>query len=270
MLSSGKTVVAGDYDNDGDLDLFIGGNAIPGKYPLSPRSYLLKNENDHFIDVTETSNSLSEAGMISEAIFTDYDMDKDLDLLLVGEWMQPTFYNNTAGVFKKNTPVTGLDKTEGWWFSVVASDFDKDGDQDYVVGNIGKNNKFQPSEKNPLYVYSMDFDDNGSFDVALSKINEGKQVPIRGKECSSEQNPFLLDKIETFKKFASLDMNEIYGEEKLKEAFQLSAHTFETMYLENLGYGNFKTTSLTNETQTGPTLSLLTGDFNQDIMGIGA
>ncbi|MBV1888039.1 MAG: VCBS repeat-containing protein, partial [Urechidicola sp.] len=103
---------------------------------------------------------------------------------------------------------------------------------------------------------------------------DGKQVPVRGKECSSEQNPFLLDKIETFKEFASLDMNEIYGEEKLKEAFQLTAHTFETTYFENLGDGNFQSTTLMNQAQTGPTLSLITGDFNkdghQDIMGVGA
>ncbi len=85
--------------------------------------------------------------------------------------------------------ITGLEKTEGWWFSVTAADFDGDGDDDYVMGNLGKNNSFNPKEK-PIYIYSKDFDDNGSYDVALSKINNGKLVPVRGKECSSEQNPF--------------------------------------------------------------------------------
>ena len=138
---------------------------------------------------------------------------------------------------------------------------------------IGKNNKFHPSTEKPLYIYAKDFDNNGSFDVALSKINEGKQVPIRGKECSSEQNTFLLDKIESYKEFASLDMNDIYGEEKLNDAFQLIAHNFKSSYIENLGEGNYKIKSLPNEAQTGPTLSILSKDINNDgildIIGVG-
>ena len=274
MLVSGKSIAAGDYDGDGDLDLFVGGNVIPGKYPLSPRSYLLKNENGKFTDDTATSNSLSEIGMISEAIFTDYDNDNDLDLMVVGEWMAPTIFTNQNGRFEKNDNITGFENTEGWWFSITAADFDDDGDQDYVLGNLGKNNKFHPSEKNPLYIYAKDFDDNGSFDVALSNINEGKLVPIRGKECSSDQNPFLLEKIQTYKEFAHLEMKDIYGEERLNEAFKLTAYIFETVYVENLGNGNFKIIKLTNEAQMGPTLSLITGDFNKDgnkdIMGVGA
>ena len=271
MLSAGKSVITADYDKDGDLDLFIGGNVVPGKYPLSPHSYLLKNENGKFSDIT--SESLQEAGMISQAIFTDYDNDKDLDLLLVGEWMAPTIFTNNDGNFEKNNTISGFENQEGWWFSVTASDFDGDGDQDYVFGNLGKNNKFHPTSEKPLYIYAKDFDENGSFDVAMSKINNGKLVPVRGKECSSEQNPFLLDKIGTYKEFASLDMEHIYGEEKLKDAFKLTAHNFKTIYVENLGNGKFKTSTLPNETQMGPTMSLINGDFNKDgnidIMGIG-
>ena len=211
--------------------------------------------------------------MISEAIFTDYDNDKDLDILMVGEWMSPTIYTNENGTFEKNNTISGFENQEGWWFSITAGDFDDDGDQDYVFGNLGNNNKFHPSEKKPLYIYAKDFDDNGSFDVAMSKINNGKLVPVRGKECSSEQNPFLLDKIGTYKEFASLGMEDIYGEEKLNDAFKLVAHNFESIYVENLGSGKFKTSTLSNEAQMGPTLSLISGDFNKDgnldIMGIG-
>jgi len=274
MLVSGKSAVAGDYDGDGDLDLFVGGNVVSKKYPLPPRSYLLKNENGKFVDDTPANNSLAEIGMISEAIFTDYDSDNDLDLLVVGEWMAPTIFTNTNGSFEKDETISGLEKTEGWWFSVTADDFDGDGDEDYFLGNIGKNNKFHPSEKKPLYIYAKDFDDNGSFDVAMSKINQGKLVPVRGKECSSQQNPFLLDKIETYKEFANFEMKDIYGEEELNDAFKLTVHLFKSVYIENLGDGNFKIKKLVNEAQLGPTLSLLSGDFNKDgnkdIMGIGA
>ncbi len=274
MLTSGKAVVSADYDQDGDLDLFVGGNLIPKKYPLPARSYLLKNENGTFIDDTSTSKALAEIGMVSEAVFTDYDMDKDLDLMVVGEWMAPTLFTNHDGTFEKNDNITGLEKTSGWWFSITAADFDGDGDEDYVMGNIGDNNKFHPSEKKPLYIYSKDFDDNGSYDVAMSKISNGKVVPVRGKECSSEQNPFLLEKIQTYKEFAHMEFQDIYGEDRLKDAFKLTSYNFKSAYVENLGNGDFKVTDLVNEAQTGPTLSTLATDINNDgnmdILGIGA
>ena len=274
MLASGKTVTSADYDSDGDLDLFVGGNVIPAKYPLPPNSYLLKNDGGRFTNVTPQNADLENVGMVSEAIFTDYDGDNDLDLMLVGEWMAPTFFNNSNGSFTHAGNLKGLDKTEGWYFSLTAADFDGDGDQDYVLGNLGKNNKFQPKKEKPIYIYAKDFDNNGSFDVALSKINDGRLVPVRGKECSSEQNPFLLDKIKTYKEFASLEMKDIYGEDKLKDAFRLTAHMFESIYLENLGDDGFEVHKLSNEAQVGPTLSTLAVDINKDgyldILGVGA
>ena len=273
MLVSGKSVATGDYDGDGDLDLFVGGNVIPGKYPLSPKSFLLKNEKGRFVDATPENNALTEMGMVSKAIFTDYDNDSDLDIMVVGEWMGPTFYNNTNGTFTK-AEVTGLENAEGWWFGLTEADYDGDGDQDYMLGNVGMNNKFQPKKDKPLYIYAKDFDNNGTFDVAMSKINNGKLVPVRGKECSSQQNPFLLEKIETYKEFASLEFKDIYGEEKLKDAFKATVHMFESVYVENLGNGKFEIHKLPNQAQLGPTLAFVNKDFNGDghldIMGIGA
>jgi hypothetical protein len=273
MRSSAKAIAAADYDADGDMDLFVGGNVIPGQYPLSPNSYLLRNDGGRFTDVTPQNQALAQVGMVSEVKFSDYDGDGDPDLVVVGEWMQPTFFENIDGAFDL-AQVGGLEQTEGWWFSVEEGDFDNDGDMDYFVGNIGKNNKFQPKKDKPIYIYAKDFDNNGSFDVALSKINDGRLVPVRGKECSSEQNPFLLDKIKTYKEFASLEMKDIYGEDKLKDAFRLSAHNFETSYLENLGGGQFEVHKLPNQVQTGPTMAMVKGDFDQDgnldLMGVGA
>jgi len=273
MLVSGKSVAAGDYDGDGDLDLFVGGNVIPGKYPLSPKSFLLKNEKGRFVDATPENNALAEMGMVSKAIFTDYDNDSDLDIMVVGEWMGPTFFNNNNGTFTK-AEVTGLENAEGWWFGLTTADYDGDGDEDYMLGNVGMNNKFQPKKDKPLYIYAKDFDNNGTFDVAMSKINNGKLVPVRGKECSSQQNPFLLEKIETYKEFASLEFKDIYGEEKLKDAFKATVHMFESAYVENLGNGKFEIHKLPNQAQLGPTLAFINKDFNGDghldIMGIGA
>jgi hypothetical protein len=275
MLISGKSVISGDYDNDGDLDLFVGGNLVPRRYPTTPRSFLLKNENGKFTDVTLVNEDLANIGMVTDAVFTDYDNDSDLDLLVVGEWMAPTFFTNNNGNFTKaSTGITGLEDTEGWWQNIAVSDMDGDGDQDYLFGNLGANNKFHPSPEKPLFINANDFDTNGSLDVAMSKISDGKIVPVRGKECSSEQNPYLLDKIKTYKEFAHLEMKDIYGEEKLNDGLKLKASLFKTVYVENLGEGNFRLRKLPNEAQTGPTMSFVTKDFNSDgfldIMGVGA
>lgn len=273
MLVSGKAIAVSDIDGDNDLDIFVGGNVVPGKYPLTPQSFLLKNEGGKFVDITSDNQELSTVGMVSEVLFTDYDGDNDKDLLLVGEWMAPTFFKNNNGAFSKDTAVTGLENLEGWWFSATQADLDGDGDVDYVLGNLGANNKFHPSKEKPLFISAKDFDKNGTFDVALSKISNGKIVPIRGKECSSQQNPFLLDKIKTYKEFAHLEFKDIYGEDQLKDAFKLQVHEFESILILNEGNGKFKTVHLPNEAQMGPTMATIVQDFNGDgnvdILGVG-
>lgn len=122
--------------------------------------------------------------MVFEVFFIDYDGDNDKDLLLVGEWMVLIFFNNNGGVFLKDIVVIGLENLEGWWFSVFEVDFDGDGDVDYILGNLGVNNKFYFLKKKFLYILVKDFDNNGIFDVVMSKISNGKVVFVRGKECS--------------------------------------------------------------------------------------
>ena len=273
MKTSGKSVTASDFDNDGDLDLFVGGNIIPGKYPLTPTSYLLENNNGKFTDVTETkAKGLSDIGIINDAKFIDVDNDNDKDLVIAGEWIPVTVFKNNNGTFEKSAN-PAIDNLTGWFNSIVSHDFDNDGDQDLIVGNLGNNNKFHPSEKKPLHVYGKDFDKNGTFDIVLSKMYKGKLVPVRGKVCSSEQNPFLLDKIQSYKEFATSDMEDIYGSEELADAFHRKATKFETVYLENDGSGQFNMKDLNIETQFGPTLAMELADVNNDghmdVLGVG-
>ncbi|MAL58420.1 MAG: RNA-binding protein [Flavobacteriaceae bacterium] len=273
MLVSGKAIAVSDIDGDNDLDIFVGGNVVPGKYPLTPQSFLLKNEGGTFVDITPKNPDLSNMGMVSEVLFTDYDGDNDKDLMLVGEWMTPTLFKNNQGSFSKDKAVKGLENLEGWWFSATQADLDGDGDVDYILGNLGANNKFHPSKEKPLFISAKDFDNNGTFDVAMSKISNGKVVPVRGKECSSQQNPFLLDKIKTYKEFAHLEFKDIYGEDELKDAFKLQAYEFESVLVFNEGNGNFKVVHLPNDAQMGPTMATLVkdinGDGNLDILGVG-
>ncbi len=273
MLTSTKAVKAIDFDDDGDLDIVVGGRIIPGKYPLSPRSYLLQNDNGKFSDVTdEVIPELRHVGMVNAIEITDHNADGLDDIVVVGEWMPITIFTNDSGEFIKEG-FTSLVKSEGWYQSVVAHDFDNDGDEDLVVGNIGANNKFHPTIEKPLHIFSNDFDNNGSYDIALSKVYNGNLVPVRGKECSSEQTPFLNDKIGTYKEFASLNMEGIYGNDNISNSNHLQVYNFESLYVENKGNGDFELTPLPSYAQIGPTTDILILDVNkdgyQDIIGVG-
>ena len=243
VFESGSVVRPFDYDKDGDMDLFIGGRQVPGAYPSPANSYLLKNmfketKRLQFQDVTKTNApAMNKLGMVTDAIWTDYDKDKDMDLVITGEWMPITVFENKKGQFTKTTPVKS---SNGWWYSVEAIDLDNDGDQDYLLGNLGLNSKYKASAQEPFSVHYDDFDENGSFDIVLSYYNFGKKYPVRGRSCSSEQIPDIQDKFPTYDLFAQADVFEVYGEENLKQALNLDVYCFENSWIENTGKGSFK------------------------------
>jgi len=272
MLTVTKAITTGDFDNDGDIDLFVGGRVVPSKYPNAPESYLLENKNGKFVNITEEKGEeLKNLGLINDAIFSDYDNDGDKDLIVVGEWMPVSVFDNNEGMFSKTK--SNFDDLKGWFQTVKAIDLDNDGDQDYLIGNIGENNKFHPSKEKPLHIYANYFDNNDSYDIALSKEYQGELFPIRGKECSSEQTPFLNEKFGTYKGFAASNIEKIYGTENIANALHLEATTFSSYYLKNNGKGNLEVIELPNTTQFGPTLGFEFIDINNDgqreILGIG-
>lgn len=143
-------MIAGDFDKDGDYDLFVGGSNIPGHFEKEPRSYLLLNTNGHFTDVTEyLANGLLQSGMIKSAIWTDFDNDNDLDIIAVGDWMGIKAWKNNSGAFTEVAKESGLDSTNGHWRSIIGGDFDNDGDIDYVVGNLGTNTRYHATKEFP-------------------------------------------------------------------------------------------------------------------------
>ena len=134
---SGGTVVSADFDKDGDIDLFVGGRLSPHQYPLPADSKLYQNTNGKLVDVTNSiAPDLNKIGMVTDAVWSDYDNDNDLDLIVVGEWMPITIFENNNNKFSKVTIPDFVDTT-GWWFSIEKGDFDKDGDMDFIVGNLG-------------------------------------------------------------------------------------------------------------------------------------
>ncbi|WP_373518175.1 VCBS repeat-containing protein [Pricia sp.] len=266
MLSSGSRTVAADYDNDGDLDLFVGGRLVPGQYPWPNSSYILKNNKGVFEDVTETvAPDFKDLGMVTDAIWTDFNGDSTLDLVLVGEWMPISFYANENDTFKNVTTDTGLDNTNGWWFSLAQDDFDNDGDMDFVAGNLGLNYKYQATPEEPFEVFADDFDNNNRKDIVLSYYNFGELFPVRGRSCSSQQMPSISVKFENYESFAVADVKEVYGKEELEDAeIHYQAKTFASSYIENLGHGKFKITALPNEAQFSSVNQIVSGDIDGD------
>ena len=264
MQTSGQNVTVGDYDNDGDQDIFIGGKQTPGYYPFAPRSYLLENNGEEFIDVTEKSVDLMGPGMITESVFSDFDQDGDLDLVCVGEWMPVSFFENNDSKFENVTDTYNPKKSVGWYMSISTGDFNQDGRDDYIVGNIGANNKFHPSEQYPLEIYCHDFDENGTYDIVLGKYQNGVCYPVRGRQCSTEQMPFIQEKFPTYGDFAVSDLERIYGAEALSKALHYSANNFKSIVLLSDEKNGYSQQILPNEAQFGPINSSVVIDVNDD------
>jgi len=173
------------------------------------------------------------------------------------------FENINTEFIRKEIPA--LAKTNGWVQSISEIDIDLDGFKDYIIGNWGANNKFHPSRDKPLHIYADYLDDNKTFDVVLSKVSKtGKLLPVRGKECSSQQVPGLNKKITSFKEFASLTLPDIYGAENLSKASHYTTHKLESYLLKNMQNGEFEIQELPEEAQFGPILSVETSDINYD------
>lgn len=264
MNVSGGVVSPTDYDNDGDIDLFIGGRLVPGSYPVAPRSYLLENTNGAFEDVTlSMAPELENPGLVTSGLWMDFDGDGNEDLILAGEWMPITVFRNNGGSFTNVTSALGLNDTPGWWNSLAKGDFDGDGDDDLVAGNLGLNYKYDARPDAPFNVYYDDFDGNQTGDIVLTYNQNGEEFPLRGRECSSEQMPFIKEKFVTYDAFAKANLEDVFGAEKLEKALHLEALMFAIVFVENRGDENWTVSPLPRLAQ----LSSLNGLIPKDVTG---
>jgi len=264
ISSSGSRVIAHDYDSDGDLDLIVGGRVKAQLYPHQPKSSLLRNNGGTFEDVTSTViPDFENCGMVTDIKTMDYDKDGDQDLLVVGEWMTPKMFSYDNGEFKDVSKDVMPENKAGWWFSSAVGDFDGDGDMDFIGGNVGMNNKFHPSAKKPFKVYAADFDNNGTNDIVLAKYDGSMLYPLRGKECSTEQMPFVSEKFPTYEGFANATMEDVYSSEKLASAYSLHVDEFHSGIFWNEG-GKFRYEELPHLAQTSTIQDMLVKDVNGD------
>lgn len=261
MPSATRCIAPFDWDGDGDLDLFIGGRVTPGEYPVAPRSYLLENDNGVFRDVTEEKGSaIREIGMVTDAHWIQ--TENGLQLLVVGEWMSPAIFNWTNDGLQPSGDFA-LEHAAGWWNSIAAGDFNGDGQPEFILGNLGLNNKFHPSPEKPLYLFANDFDENGTLDIVLSKNYQERLVPVRGRECSSTQMPFIKQEFGNYHDFASASLQDIYGAEKIEEAIRLRVDDFASGMLSEQN-GKWSLNELPIAAQVAPIQGMVVDDFNGD------
>lgn len=258
MNSSGSCVTANDFDHDGDLDLFIGGRVTPRRYPVSPRSYLLQNNNGIFKDITPAT--LQMPGMVTSAIWMDTDQDGWDDLILAGEFMSVSFYKNNKGIIKNSVPIA----SSGWWNTLAAGDFDNDGDMDVIAGNLGLNSRFQASETEPVCLYAKDYDNNGSIDPILCRYIQGKEYPTHARDALTNQIPALKKRFLLYADYGKTTFNDIFSKEELNNALVLKSTYMRSAYLENQGGGKFAVRALPNLAQIAPMNAILVRDFNAD------
>ncbi|MEY3689917.1 MAG: hypothetical protein RIT37_1479 [Bacteroidota bacterium] len=259
-------VIAGDFDKDGDYDLFVGGSNIPGHFEKEPRSYLLLNTEGHFTDVTEyLANGLLQSGMIKSAIWTDYDNDNDLDIIAVGDWMGIKVWRNNSGTFSEVGKESGLDSTNGHWRSIIGGDFDNDGDMDYVVGNLGTNTRYHATKEFPLELHYKDYDENGSVDFLHGRYQDSVLYPARLTASLINQIPTLRYKYLFAKSFADAKLADIVGgDSNLHSGGSRYVYEMNSLMLINDGKGSFITKRLPTISQISPIYGMIADDIDND------
>lgn len=269
-------VRAADYDKDGDLDLFIAGRVAPARYPTPVSSFILRNDskggNIKFTDVTkEAAPELTDIGMICDAVFSDFNNDGNIDLILAGEWMPVTFMENKNGKFSSIKELSGINNKTGWWNSIAPGDFDNDGDVDYIVGNLGLNSFFQASDQYPIGVVAKDFDKNDSYDAFISKYlpvshadTTRKNFPVHTRDEINKQMISLRAKFQNYKSYALVDMENMFTPEQMKDAIQLKANMLQSVFIRNEGNGKFSMTPLPLAAQTGVVQAMTVEDYDND------
>lgn len=265
-----STVRAIDWDHDGDLDLFVGASLVPGNYGALPESYLLENQTGTFVERTDAlAPGLKNLGRIRDAQWTDFDKDGDRDLMLVGEWLPITCFRNEGGNFRKESLST-LGHSDGWYNRLVCADMDGDGDEDYLLGNQGLNSIFKASRNQPMTLLTDDFDGNGSLDPVLFQYTGNVNAPFVNRDLFVSQMPEFNNRFYTFERYAEANWDNLFTNEQKTAARQENVYELRSLYVENLGRGEFRTYPLPIEAQLAPVFSILcqdfTGDGNLDVL----
>ena len=268
FFENGSSVAVGDFNGDGHADLFVGSRVVSRSYGLIPKSHLLQNDGSgRFIEVTlDMAPALSEAGMVSSAVWIDYDHDGKLDLVVVGEWMPVRVFHQENDKLVDRTREAGLSDTNGWWNSVQSVDLRGDGRPDLVLGNLGLNSYLRASRKEPTRLYINDFSHSGSGNVEqiLTFYRNGVSYPVAGRDELLAKIPSLRSKYPSYSSFGASRVEDIFPAADLKSAQVREAYTFASAIARNNGNGTFTLEPMPVEAQISPVYASLAGGFDGD------
>jgi len=255
-----------DYDNDGDVDLFVGARLQPFAYGLPADGYLLENDGKgHFKDVSrDKAPALKGIGMITDMVWADIDNDGDKDMVIAGDWMPVKILVNNGGRFTDESERFGMKNTEGWWHTIEAEDLNDDGYVDFVLGNHGLNSFFKASNERPVMMYVNDFDLNGSVEQIICTYKGDKAYPLAGKDELVRQIPSLESKYPKFADYKDQTIEDIFPQQVIERSLLLNARIMQNSVLINTGQGSFKMVPLPAEAQFFPVWSVIIDDFNKD------
>ena len=257
-------VAPNDFDEDGDIDLFIGSSSVSGTYGINPESFLLENDgNGNFKDITDSKAfDVKKIGMITGAEWQDITGNGKKDLIVVGEWMAPTIFENTGRRLRKYE--SNIDTLTGLWYALKAEDLNNDGKIDLVLGNRGTNFFCETSAEKPVKMFINDFDNNGTIEQILTRNIDGKDIPIPLRREMSGQMSSLKKTILKFEDYATKSVQELFSEEIINNSLIKTANTFESIIAYNNGDGTFRISVLPMRAQLSCINQILTNDLNKD------
>ena len=231
---------AADINKDGLTDLFIGGRFMPGSFPKAPESYILKNLSrpGHILfekDRIQTDTVLARPGMVTDALWIDLNKDGWQDLVVVGQFMPISIFENHNGILLNQTAAYGLNQTNGWWNRLLAADFDNDGDTDLVIGNMGTNTQFKASEKTPMSITYGDFNQDAVLDPILSYYVQGKSYPAATRDEIFDQLPSLQKKFSSYETYSDAQLKDLFTTEQLVNTGSVEIKILKSVFLKNEG-----------------------------------
>ncbi len=270
ILSANKwstgTIAQSDINGDGFVDLFVGSRLRPFLYGVPAPSFIyLNNQKGGFENATkQIAPDLDNLGMITDAQWSDIDGDGDQDLIVVGEWMHPTVFQNEQGKLTNISQTAGTTSFNGWYHTIAPADLDGDGDIDFILGNHGLNSRFKASSTEPIKLYVNDFDQNGSAEQIFTRIIDGKNLPYTLKHELQMQIPAIKKRYLKYESFNDQTMEEIFTPAQLEKAVVSEVSHLATSIMMNNGHGTFSIKELPVEAQFAPTYAISTADFNGD------
>ena len=261
---AGSCVVSLDVDSDHDLDLFIGTRLTPGSYPIATPSIVLINDgNGNFTDKTAQHLSSANLGMVCDAVATDVNKDGTQDLVVAGEWSPIKVFINTNKQLVDASDKWFSTRSNGWWNCIVAEDFDKDGDVDFMAGNYGLNNQFRVSSTHPATLVYKDFNMDGQVDPFFCYYIGQQSFPYASRDEALGQVAFLKPRFTDYTQYSNATLETIFKKEELQNATTLEAHVLNTMYFENKG-NRFNVKKLPTEVQFSQVYAIASVDVDED------